>query len=421
MIKNLLYILLFSLILWIVVTLYAQPQQNTLENRVIPPMDKAYENTQGYSILNAIRSAMDMQTLSQNDQLQTAAQRHAAYLVKNKTESHYETENTAGYTAKLPSERALKTGYLSKVSSENLSTKNRDIKASIEGLFSAIYHRFGFLDPSIDEIGIGIEQDKANSYNSAFVYMMGNSNLNHLCQRSSYQSSGKYWRLCKDDSKKIWDRDYKEAISQIKRYNPKIIAYPYRDQKDIPTVFYQEEPDPLPDYEVSGFPVSIEFNDHFFKNVTLLSFVLYDEEDRPVETKLLDKQSDTNHKLTAMQFALMPLKRLAYNSRYKAEVVYSHKGVQKDLIWNFDTRTFDEPLFKIDDSVSRIDVRPNSSNILYFEPRDAHDLIKDLRFPSSIFLEFLDHNTVRLTVGDNAPDNFTIKSNNRELQVHIKQ
>ncbi len=61
----------------------------------------------------------------------------------------------------------------------------------MDGLFSAIYHRFAFLSPGIDEIGVGVTQNEQDSDKSAFVYVMGNSELNRLCSFKSFKGAGK--------------------------------------------------------------------------------------------------------------------------------------------------------------------------------------------------------------------------------------
>ena len=85
--------------------------------------------------------------------------------------------------------------------------------------------------------------------------------------------------------------------------------------------------DPLPLYDVSGFPVSIEFNDYYFKKVELLSFKLFDNTDNEVkELLLMDKNNDPHERFTDKQFTLFPLKRLSYNAQYRAEVSYRVKN-----------------------------------------------------------------------------------------------
>ena len=95
-------------------------------------------------------------------------------------------------------------------------------------MFAAIYHRFGFLSPSIDEVGIGTTQDKTDSKNSAFVYVMGNSEFNRVCSFETFRGSGSYnYGVCRDKAHKIDPKVYKEVLDVNKIQNPKIIVYPY--------------------------------------------------------------------------------------------------------------------------------------------------------------------------------------------------
>jgi len=392
---------------------------DTIHERKVPQIDIEYARVKGYALLDRIRSSTGLQRFEPNGDLEAAANAHAAYLVRNHEESHYEIEGHPGFTGHSHVERALKQGYLSKYSSENLSTKNPTVSNSIDGLFSAIYHRFGFLDPTMDEIGIGIVQDQNDTANTAYVYVMGNRQLNGDCAHPTQMKSGKYWRICKDSSKMIWEREYKEAIDTPKRFAPKLIKYPYDNQKEIPPVFYNEEPDPLPDYDVSGFPVSVIFNDYYFKRPKVLSFELRDQNGKRIESRFIDAANDPNARLKPFQFALLPLKRLDYDAIYQVILEYEDRGKRKVSKWQFRTRSFDEPFFQIDDSLAEITISPKSSNILYFPPKDAHDLLTNMQFPEEIYLNFIDHNTIRLTVGEDTPDDFTIHSDSREVHIHI--
>ena len=414
-------ILLLFLAIWIFGWTDIFLSSGTIHERKVPLIDIGYARAQGYTTLDRIRSAAGLQGFERNEHLEAAAHAHAEYLVHNHEESHYEMEGHPGFTGQSHVERALKQGYHSKYSSENLSTKNLTVSSSIDGLFSAIYHRFAFLDPTMDEIGIGIAQDQNNTANTAYVYVMGNRGLNSHCTYPTQMKSGKYWRVCNDPSKMIWEREYKEAINTPKRFAPKLIRYPYDNQEEIPPVFYNEEPDPLPDYDVSGFPISVTFNDYYFKKPKVLSFELRDQNGKSIETRYLDAANDPNARLKPLQFALLPLKRLDYDTMYQVRLGYEDRGKVKVAKWQFHTRSFDEPFFRIDNLLAEITVSPKSSNILYFPPGNPHDLLTDMQFPDDIYLDFIDHNTVRLTVDEHAPDDFTIKSGDREVHVHIAQ
>lgn len=384
-----------------------------------PIVDIEYMQLEGHELLNQIRSDVGLHTFDYNKRLEAAAQAHAAYIVHNHHTGHHEYEAGMGFTGQTHIERISKQGYHSKYSSENLSTRNLSIANSIEGLFSAIYHRFGFLDPTMDEIGIGIAQDHNDTANTAYVYVMGNKQLNSLCSNPTEKIRGKYWKVCQDPSNIVSDRDYQEAIDTTTIMTPKLIRYPYDNQEDVSPVFYNEEPDPLPGYDVSGFPISVTFNPAHFQNPKVLSFELEDEGGKRVEAKYLDGNNDPNKRLTPLQFALLPLKRLEYDMDYRVTLVYQDGDNKEAIDWQFHTRSFNEPFYRIINPIAHIIIAPQSSNILYFPPEDPHDLLTHIQFSDQLYLAFIDHNTIRITVDEHAPDNFTIKAADREVHVHI--
>jgi len=390
--------------------------------RLNPPMDIAYEKSEAFNLLNEIREAMGMNTLLYNERLAQAAQAHADYLVANHASSHDEIEGLKGFTGAKPVDRAWRAGYHSSQVTENLSTQNQSAKASIDGLFGAIYHRFGFLDVSIDEAGVGVAQNMNDTKNSAFVYVMGNSALNALCQDAPFKGYGHYmYHVCKDMEHRISQKRFTKAKNSSAWLNPKIILYPYDGQEDVPPAFYSEIPDPLPDYEVSGFPVSVIFNDYFFEKVKLQSFVLFDENGKEVSpVRILDMKHDPHHRFTANEFALFPLKRLKYNTRYHAQIIYVEKGREISREWYFRTKNPKEKLFRITERETTVEIEREKSYLLYLVPLDGHDIVKDVVFPDDIDLSFVDNNTLRVTAMSKESDDFTLKCGRRIIHVKVK-
>jgi len=385
-----------------------------------PAMDIRYEIAQAGEILNSIREAMHMQRLSSNIHLETAAQAHADYLVHNNESTHDEVPGHQNFTGVKPLDRALNAGYNASYVSENLSTKNSDAKSSVHGLFSAIYHRFGFLSPSIDELGVGATQDVENTQNSAFVYVMGNSELNRLCSMKSFSGFGKYvFGVCRKKAYRIDKKKFNQALDLNKMNNPEIILYPYNGQVEVPPAFYAEVPDPLPNYDVSGFPVSIEFNDYFFTEVILYSFELLKENVTVPNVLLMDKNSDPHMRFTDKQFALFPLERLEYDKEYTAVVTYSSQGKHKEIRWTFRTKKPTEELHIITQKEESISIASGKSHVIYFKPLDARDIVKNVQFPSSMDIEFIDNNTFKLTINNDSDSSFDIVSDSRVLHVNV--
>lgn len=390
-----------------------------IERKVLP-MDVSFETIEAESYLNQIRTAMGMQRLSINSNLQSAAKAHATYLVTNNEDGHEESAGHMNFTAQHAVERAFYFGYDSAMVSENLSTKNHNARRSVDGLFSAIYHRFGFLSPTISEVGVGIAQDESDSAKSAFVYLMGNSDLNVLCSGKSFTGVGKYWTGCKESSHRIKDKDFTKALNSSKRNNPDIILYPYDGQKEVPPAFYAEIPDPLPEYEVSGFPVSVEFNDYYFKEASVILFNIYNDKGESLEVLLMDSENDPHQRFTANQFTIFPLERLEYNHTYRAELYYEAKGEKRRISWHFSTKEIREELVTITENSDEITIEAKKSYVIYFQPLHANDLIKDMLFPVDVDVQFLDNNTIKLTVMSENLNDFEIMSETKKVKISVK-
>ena len=400
-------------------------QAKVVEVRKVLPMDVSYETMEAGSYLNSIRASMNMQNLSENTQLQSAAQAHADYLVQNDESSHDEIEGHKNFTGQRPVHRAFYAGYISTQISENLSTKNYSAKSSVDGLLSAIYHRFGFLSPSIDELGIGVTQDKTESSKSAFVYLMGNSESNRLCNENNFIGSGKYfYGVCKDEKHRIKEGTYFHALNYYKKGNPEIILYPYDGQEEVPPAFYEEVPDPLPDYTVSGFPISVEFNDRYFHKLKMHSFKLYIEDGDKVHevsnVRIMDKESDPHNLFTMKQYALFPLERLKFDTKYRVELEYELQEEIETLVWYFHTQKPTETFHLVTQKEERLTIASGQSHIIYFRPLHGHDIIRNIQFPADVDIVFLDNNTIKLTLKSDKTDDFDIVSKTRRLHIEIQ-
>jgi uncharacterized protein YkwD len=401
----------FLLILFVGVLLFwegseVMPQplieaQHATKHRAIEEVasqDEEEQSNEAYERLNSLREAVGMLPLGYNERLSKGAKNHACYLVANGEASHYQQRGESYFSGIKPSDRAVEVGYASRRVSENFSSKIESAKGSIEGLFAAIYHRLGFLDTSIDEIGIGVIS-KPNQ--SAFVYVMGNSLLSDLCSGESFEGVGEYfYETCSDASHRISKEDFQSSITQIEAQNPPIIRYPYPDQEEVAPAFYVETPDPLPDYEVSGFPISVSFNPHYFDAIKMIDFALYDAMDQRVElVRLLDHQSDPHQKLSSLEFALFPLERLSYGALYRVEFLYNYRGVQERLVWYFHTKSTPHRLYTVEEGLREIELLVDTPAItLYFKPRHGLDLLGGVSFSESLGLQRIDPHTVEVTL-----------------------
>jgi uncharacterized protein YkwD len=411
------FLTLFSTYLYIL----AAPEPQRVIIKEEPLIDTEFEENATFIYLNYLRKKAGLIPLKLNKQLGRAAKNHANYLINNSTIGHYEDKSKIGYTGKYGSQRSIYSGYKTSMVIENISNNNFTYKESIDGLMAAIYHRFGFLDFHIDEIGIGIQQNKNNRGETAFVYDMGSHNLELVCQLKSGTTSKKYATgICADKNIKI-EVDFLNQVLQKNRYrNGKIIIYPFDKQEDVPPAFYDELPDPLPNHSVSGFPISISFNESYFKRVEMVSFKLFHKDKEVKDVIIYDHKTDPNRILKRFEFALFPLKRLAWNSKYTVEAVYYVDNKLKKQIWSFKTRGFKIPIYRVTDTNNSFNIIKGKLNIFYFPPLSNQDILGSLKYPSTLDISFIDKNTIKLIANSAKYKELILNIGHHKLKLNIK-
>ena len=369
--------------------------------------------------LNYLRNETGMVSLNINNILSIVALNHSIYMKTNNIFSHYENEAYSDFIGTAPADRAVYAGYLSRYILENISYGDNDYKSSIDGLFSAIYHRFGFLNPTINEIGIG-KQGKF------YTYDMGNSNINNLCGGEDFKGYGLYYTdICSDENKKIDVLNFNEGIETVEKLNPKIIIWPPKDSNNIPPAFFEEIPDPLSDYSVSGYPVSVIFNKYYFKTPPkLVSFQLFDENGEITNTRLIDKETDPNNEFNEYSYALFPLNRLDWNRKYKVKVVYDVNNTEKTIEWNFTTKKLPYSYYKINTTVTNLKVISGKTYAFYFVPQNGDDTLGAIQcsFSANIILKdgYIDENTAYMKLtGDKNGYAECDSSNGNKLKLTI--
>jgi len=254
-----------------------------------------------------------------------------------------------------------------------VSPKDRTINAdSIDRLMSAIYHRFGFLDFVHNEIGIGIAKvslEDPNSY-SAYTYNMGNTEYNALCEGPAFSGSGHYYLNICEPNININANTFENVKVKAMGNNPNIVVWPVSDSNNVPPVFFEESPDPLPDYSISGYPISIQFNPLVFTQVNISTFKLYREQDNSEvqPTRLLSQSTDPNGKFSTLQYALFPLKRLDWNRAYWAKVEYTSNLGDETLRWRFETKNLGVPLFTVQGEHEEILIPKNTPTFVVYVP-----------------------------------------------------
>jgi len=357
--------------------------------------------TIGLDYLNTLRASAGMSGFNRNAALETAAVNHSNYQSLNDIIGHFEDPTLPGFTGEYPSDRVVYAGYLSTYISENVSSGNTSVTDSIDGLMSAIYHRFGFLAVDLDEIGIGIEGDY-------YTYDMGNSLLNSLCAGTSFNGSGYYYfEACADPDFRIEESAFDGAVAQIADANPAIVQWPPPSARDIPPVFYEEIPDPLPGHSVTGYPVSVEFNPWLTQgSVSVQKFALFDDSDTEVvyAHKVLQATDDVNNLFTEYQFAVFPLSRLEWGRTYRAQLDYRiGGGAQQSLDWRFTTRGLPYRYYQFEDLIAdEVTIVSGQTYSLYFVPSDSNDVLSGYTYSyyvgMGIDTTFYDANTINIRV-----------------------
>ena len=402
------YLSLFGLILLCTMSLQAKSTQGALE------------------YLNSHRQKSGLIKFKPNKKLNRAAKSHANYLVRQQKNGHYEKKGWKGYTGKTPSDRVLKAGYASKAVMENVTENAKNYKHSIDILLAAIYHRFVFLNFENDEIGIGTASTKRKRrVTSAFVYNTGSTEITKLCKRSYLMENNTYYvqNMCKNSDKLIPRYLYEQKQAKVRKKNAKIVFYPYPNAKNVLPAFYTENPHPLPGYKVSGYPVTVQFNPLFYKEIKLKKFRLYDAKGKRIKkVKILTQKSDKNHRLTKLQFALMPLQRLEYGTTYrvKFEAVVDGKRVKKS--WKFTTKKPKGTLHKITKKKTTLKVKRGEKVALYFEPASKKDILDCISYTDKLNISCIDQNTLLVTIPRNEylVNKYTVDTDKKSVDMIIK-
>lgn len=313
----------------------------------------AAAGTSALDYLNELRQQAGMQPFAQHQQLQQSSQQHADYLAINHEWGHAQLPGRQGFIAAVPMERMLKAGYNNRHGSENVSSHRGSVspKKSVDGLMSAIYHRLAFLSFDHDQLGIGHASE--NNFHS-YVYNMGNSQKEQLCTApENFEAPGQYlFKICSLDEKKIRKEVFDQAQNRVRSGNADFVVWPYDKATQISPAFYKEAPDPLPGIDVSGYPVSIQFNPAVFEGQAprVARFELYRLPDgKKVElAAYFNKNSDINQKFNEFEHAIFPMHRLEWNTGYRAELDYFDvKGHKHQVAWEFRTTDFQIPRYDL--------------------------------------------------------------------------
>ena len=227
-----------------------------------------------------------------------------------------------------------------------------------------------------------------------------------LPERALYRDSGRYRRPCGADvDVRVEFLDHLDAARLATL--PDVVLWPPPGATDIPPAFFVEDPDPLPDVDVSGYPVSIQFNPGRNGTVRLNSFRLFrvdgDERTAVDALPVLDRVSDPHQLLTGYEFALFPRQRLQWGATYVAVVEASLGGASRRFEWQFETQGRGMPLLTATRPQQRFTLQPGVDYLLYLPPREggAYTVLSSrtqhLR-GNTVTQQVVDPNTLRIRI-----------------------
>lgn len=260
--------------------------------------------TDGFNWFNFRRQQIGVQQLARNGRVDAAAQGHSDYQRVNNVITHEQTPGKPGFTGIELGDRLAAAGYefspsggyaYGEVISSTFSTSG--IEAA-EDLIAAIYHRFVIFEPMFKEAGAG-----AATVTGGNTYFTTNFTANGL---NTGLGSGK------------------------------LVIYPYADQNNVARNFMSdnEEPDPVPDRNEVGYPISIHAD--IMGNVTVSEFSVRPRGGATLPVRLLSSAGDPQTPSSAA--AIVPLSPLSPKTTYDVQFSGTVDQQPVSRSWSFTTR-----------------------------------------------------------------------------------
>jgi len=255
----------------------------------------------GRNWINYRRTQIGMPTAAENAQINNAALGHSEYLRINNLISHDQEPGRQGFTGADPGARLNAAGYTLPdqgfAYGEVISgTTNRSGFFMAEELITAIYHRFVIFEPMFREIGTGAATS-ASGYN--------------------YFTADFATRYC-----------YGPGLAR-----GAIVTWPFNGQTQVPPNFFSdtEEPDPIPDRNEVGYPISVHAN--LDTRLTVNAFTV---RARGGDTLAVQRIEPLATVKTAA--SIVPLAPLRAGATYDVSFSGTLNGVPVTREWSFTTR-----------------------------------------------------------------------------------
>ena len=261
--------------------------------------------TDGFNWFNFRRQQMGLAAVTRNTQIDTAALNHSNYQALNSTITHDEISSRRGFTGASVLDRLRAAQYSIPASNYAYgevisSTPDTSGVNAAEDLIAAIYHRFVIFEPKFLEAGAA-----SATAGSGYTY---------------------------------FTTDFvTRTLSRAGLGSGKLVVYPFSNQQNLPVVFYsdQEQPDPVPERNEVGYPVSVHAD--ITSTLAVQSFTINPRGGAVLATKLLRKETDTEIGEPSVA-AIIPLSVLLPQTTYDVRFAGSVDNVPVNLAWSFTTR-----------------------------------------------------------------------------------
>ncbi|MDO8069857.1 CAP domain-containing protein [Janthinobacterium sp. SUN206] len=284
-------------------SLNTSPQAGQLTQEPGAPVLSNNIATDGFNWINYRRSQIGLAPLVRNSQIDNAALGHSNYLNSNNVVVHNQVKGKPGFTGETLYDRLTASGYgVTSVWGEviaGMATNSGFYMA--ENLITAVYHRFLIFEPVFKEGGAG-----AAVNNSGYAY-------------------------------------FTTDLAGNSRYGPglpagQIVSYPFDGQTKVATSFAsnEEEPDPVPNQDVVGYPISVHAN--FDATLSVTAFTVRQRgAGADLAVRLLSKETDAVNTSRSVA-AIIPLAPLLAATTYDVSFIGKVNGASVTRSWSFTTR-----------------------------------------------------------------------------------
>jgi len=257
----------------------------------------------GFNWFNYRRAGIGLTMLTCNQMLNTAAVGHSNYLRLNNTVSHDQVVGNPGFTGASLGDRLANAGYVltgNYAYGEVISAAgDKSGFFHAEELIAAIYHRFVIFEPMFREMGTG-----ASTRSDGYTYFTADM---------------------------ATTRGFGTGLGK-----GNIVTYPSNGQTQIPTSFDSdtESPDPVPNQNTVGYPVSVHSD--ITGSMTVTSFTIRPHGGVNMNTRLLSSATDSHTQ--SHEAAIIPLATLTSGTTYDVSFTGTVDGVAVTKNWSFTTK-----------------------------------------------------------------------------------